>query len=394
MKFTVDAAAWKATLKDVAAVLPGNPINPVHQMVLIEADRSEVTVRTTDGHQHLVASCVASVAAGGVVCTPGAILIATSAGLQGSVAVELVGRDRGNELDLSDATGRARLRVGAVDPAAFPQGDEGLQTLWSFTADGPALAALLKVAASALPKEGHMIPGHLDGLAFDLERAPDGTADLGLVASDNRRMAIARMSLVAGGSPERHVATMGSSCVDLAISLCRRSTEVRFAFSSGLGNLRIDLVEYTFPLTTYDKKLPWRKGQPADPVDGADVDAPTLAGAVARAVACSKSETEVPSVLLECELGAGLTVRSAGQSGHSEVRCPLAASRGEPGLRLEVRTSAAFLLQHLRSLGDGNVSLGFVGAGKVCKGQALTLRRDNIFITLAGMGIPNPEPPS
>lgn len=347
MKVICDRGTLVDLLNIVSGVTATRTPKPALSCVKVSAEDGLLTLSATDTELSLrVSTAKVEVSAPGEAAIP--------ADKFGQIVRESIDATVTLEVEQEEAhiTGQdAKFKIYGVPVSDFPpvpqfKGDADFQI------NGADLHRMIRQTIFATARENSRYA--FNGVL--LER--DGNK-LVMVATDGRRLALAKDSCKATEGAGKHAAIVPSKALNMVMRLFDNPDEVvkvkitdnQILFASSDAMLASSLVEGNFP--------PYKDVVPKDGDKKVTIDTDSFASAVRRAALLTNEESKGVRLAFSAE---GLTLSSrAPEMGEAEIRLALPSYEGEP---IEIGFNPQFILDALKVAGSEQVSGEFKASNK------------------------------
>ena len=291
MKFSAERTTLLKALAHIQSVAEKRNTIPILANVLIQAQKDQISLKSTDMEIEVVEVIPANVMQDGATTAPASVLYEIVRKLPDNATVELDQSENAAPLHLRAERFATRLNVLSVDD--FPSMGAG-DFPCSFTLPVAALRQLIDRTRFAISTEETRY--YLNGIFFHAITG-EGTPVLRSVATDGHRLARAETALPAGAEampgviiPRKTVAELRKLIDEAPEEIGVALSETRIQFSVGPVTITSKLIDGTFP--EYDRVIP-RNNTRILRVGKKD-----FANAVARVAAISQERSKPVKMML------------------------------------------------------------------------------------------------
>jgi len=343
MKLNAPREPFLQQLQLAAGFCPTRSPRPILQDVLVEAESGVVTLTATDGEVSIRTRCrTEGVSGKGQAALPAATLLSAVRALPSEI-VEI--EEKGAFHEISGGSALFNLRCDEVQEFPAIRGLEAQGT----TVQLPAGAFLDLCARTMFAASKDMGRYAFHGVLLELD-----PREITLVATDGRRLSMARMDCVTGIKerrssivPVRGLAQLQRAVTerDAALSITAGDDHVRFAVED--TEIAVQVVEGEFP--DFRAVLPKKQDTPQE----VELDRREFASAIQRAAVTAGDESRA----VELRFDKGTLAVLSRQEGVGEARSEMGVAY--QGDAVGIRFNPEFLGEYLKTLPEDALKFRF-----------------------------------
>lgn len=343
MKLRAPRDPFLQQLQLAAAFCPSRSPRPIFQDVLVEADEGVVTLTATDGEVSIRTRCrTEGVSGKGSAALPATTLLSAVRALPTEV-IEI--EEKGAFHEISGGSALFKLHCDDIDQFPTIQGLEEAGT----TVVVPAGAFLDLCSRTMFAAAKDMGRYAFHGVLLEID-----PREITLVATDGRRLSMARMDFATGISerrssivPVRGLSQLQRAAIDrdAKLSIVARDDQVRFALAD--TEIVVQIVEGEFP--DFRAVLPKKQDTPKE----VELDRHEFANAIQRAAVTAGDEARA----VELRFDKGTLAVLSRQEGVGEARSEMGVTY--QGDAVGIRFNPEFLGEYLKTLPEGAVKFRF-----------------------------------
>jgi len=337
MKFTILRAQFIEGLKAVQNIVAGKGTLPILQNVLIEANKGEIVMTTTDIDISIRTKCECEVSEAGATTLPVKFLFSSVTKLaDGPVCVEVDSRE-----NAVISAGKAKFRLVGLPKEEFPPLPKE-EDAYAYSISQDTLREMFRKTAYAASHDDTRRT--LKGVLMSFR-----DSKITMVATDGRRLALVEKELEFSKSAERDIVLPAKAVQELQRSLSGDSEASMVVQKSQicfkLGNLFIysKLIDDVYP--DYRKVIP--SGYP----EQIEIDRQLLIDALDRASVMTMDEAHSTKLIFS---SGKLKVTSAATNiGEASDEVPIKYA----GSEIEIMFNPSYVMEPLKAIDDDEVTI-------------------------------------
>lgn len=351
MKFTIDRSALLRALGHVQSVVERRNTIPILSNVLMNAEKDQLSMSTTDMDLEINESVAAQVQTSGSITAPAHTLHDIVRKLPEGEPVEIEVNESGNNMEVR--AGRSEFRLSCLPVADFPAigvGDLPVE----FSISAPDLRAIIDRTRFAMSTEETRY--YLNGIYLHATEK-DGVDVLRAVATDGHRLALFDMPLPENASsmpavivPRKTVGEIRKLIDDAAddVKVSLSESKIRFSFDHVVVTSK--LIDGTFP--DYTRVIP----EGNDKV--VEVDPKVFSGAIDRVSTISDGKSRAVKINLN---GQSMTLSANSQESGSATE-DIEVKSEAPAI--EIGFNARYLLDITSLISDSGCQIVMADSNK------------------------------